>query len=107
MNLLISLLDRVPEFSGLLAAIEGMRRDGIDPAAFARAKKALYGNFLRGFNDVEDIAGMMCRNILNGVNLFRFQAVYDTVDVAFAAQRLQEVFCEDNMAMSIVWPANA
>ena len=91
----------------LLAAIEGMRRDGIDPAAFARAKKALYGNFLRGFNDVEDIAGMMCRNILNGVNLFRFQAVYDTVDAAFAAQRLQEVFCEDNMAMSIVWPANA
>lgn len=91
----------------LLAAIEGMKRDGIDQKAFTRVKHALYGNFLRGFNDVEDIAGTMCRSILDGVNPFQFKAVYDTVDVAFATQRLHDVFCEDTMAMSIVWPANA
>lgn len=90
----------------LLTAIEGMKRDGIDKTAFARAKKALYGSFLRSFNDVEDIAGMMCRNLLGGVNPFSFKTVWDTVDIDFATQRLHRVFTEDNMAMSIIWPAN-
>ena len=90
----------------LLQAIADIRENGPDRQAFAHAKKALYGNFLRCFNDVEDIAGMFTRNILNGVNIFRFKTLLDQVDEAFAMAWFNRVFTEENMAMSIVWPAD-
>jgi len=86
----------------VMEAISSMRKNGIDKTAFERAKRAALGSFLRSFNDVEDIATMYCRNILNGVDVMDFPSVYDQIDLGFLTQRLQEVFREENMAVSLI-----
>ena len=83
-----------------------VRRSGFDAEDFARLKKAYIGRFMRGFNDVEEIAGMVERNILNGVNIFNFADVMDTVDMEYITQVFNEVFLEETMALSVVWPAD-
>ena len=78
--------------------------EGFDQHAFDRVKKAYLGSFLRGFNDVEQIAGSVERNILSGVNIFNFGKVHSEVDIDYINKIFDQVFREDTMAMSVVWP---
>ena len=88
----------------IVSEIEKIRNNGFDQTAFMRIKKAYLGSFLRGFNDVEHIAGSVERNILSGVNIFNFGKVHSTVDIEYINTVFNQVFDEQFMAMSIVWP---
>ena len=79
-----------------------MKEEGINEKDFARIKKAVSGAFARGFNDVESIGTMVLRNVLNGINIFNFHNVFETVDIKYVTKRLHEVFTEENKAISIV-----
>lgn len=82
--------------------IEDLKANGINKEDFERVRKAVMGGFARGFNDVESIGTMVVRNILNGINIFNFHEIYETVDMEFVTKRLNEVFTKENMAVSIV-----
>ena len=82
--------------------IEQLKEEGIDKENFERIKKSVLGGFVRGFNDVESIGTMVLRNILNGVNIFNFYDIFETVDIDYVNKRLNEVFTKENMAVSIV-----
>lgn len=82
--------------------VEKLKEKGINKDEFERIKKSVLGGFLRGFNDVESIGTMVLRNILNGVNIFNFYDIFETVDIEYVTQRLKEVFTKENMAVSIV-----
>ncbi len=90
--------------SAIVDEINRVRKEGFDKDALQRVKKAYLGSFLRGFNDVEQIAGSVERNILSGVNIFNFGKVHSEVDMDYINKVFDEVFREDTMAMSVVWP---
>ena len=90
--------------NNLLDAIEHFRRIGFDEEEFGRIKKAFFGSFIRSFNNVETIGGLLCRNFLSNVDVTEFPEVYNTITTDTLKEILDEVFCPDNCAMSIVWP---
>ena len=92
--------------SELLKEIERVRCEGFDNDSFERIKKAYLGSFLRGFNDVEQIAGSVLRNVLGGVNIFNFIPVHSSVDIDYITKVFNEVFKKETMAISIVWPVD-
>ena len=83
-----------------------IRKSGFNSDDFDRLKKAYLGRFMRSFNDVEEIAGMVERNILNGVNIFNCVDVLSSVDIDYITQVFDEVFTKDTMALSVVWPVD-
>ena len=60
--------DRVAE--EIRAETERLRRDGIDPEAFQRAKKALYGRNIAALNSVDNIANSMAVFAFAGRELY-------------------------------------
>jgi predicted Zn-dependent peptidase len=94
--------DKVKE--GVLEELNKKHKDGFDKEEFEIIKKAFFGTYLRGFNNVETIGNMVTRYILAGINIFNFADVFDTVDVEYITEVFNEIFTEENMAMSIVYP---
>lgn len=78
----------------------------IDADEFDRAKKSIWGAYLRTFNDVEGICSSMVRNVLKGVNWFDFSSIFDSVTLSFVNEKYTKLFCDDEkQALSIVYPA--
>lgn len=78
----------------------------IDADEFDRAKKSIWGAYLRTFNDVEGICSLMVRNVLKGVNWFDFSSIFDSVTLSFVNEKYTKLFCDDEkQALSIVYPA--
>lgn len=78
----------------------------IDADEFDRAKKSIWGSYLRAFNDVEGICSAMVRNVLKGVNWFDFSNIFDSVTLAFVNEKYEKLFCdEEKQALSVVYPA--
>ena len=88
----------------VMAEIEKIKQNGFDKSAVERIKKANMGSFLRNFNDTEDIAGLVARNALCGIDAFEYFDVYDTVSYDYLTQVFNEIFCDEYMAVSIVNP---
>ena len=88
----------------ILEKINYFRTSGFEKDDFDRLKKAYIGRFMRTFNDVDEIAGMVERNVLSGINIFNFHSVMETVDMEYITEVFNQVFTADNMALSVVWP---
>ena len=88
----------------LMEEISLIASAGIEKAEFDRVKKAYYGSYLRGFNNVETIGNMVTRYILSGINIFKFKDAFESVDLDFAMEVFKEIFTKENMAMSVVYP---
>ena len=71
---------------------------------FNRSKKAMWGSYMRGFNNVESIARMTMQNVFRSRDPLAFDRVFDSVDIEFVNQKYQTVFKEENKAVSIVNP---
>lgn len=82
------------------------KKGRIDADEFDRAKKSIWGAYLRTFNDVEGICSSMVRNVLKGVNWFDFSSIFDSVTLSFVNEKYTKLFCDDEkQALSIVYPA--
>ena len=89
----------------IMTEIAEKREKGIDADEFERVKKAFYGSYLRGFNNVETIGNIVTRYILGGINIFNFGDVFETVDLDYITEVFNEIYTEENMAMSVVFPS--
>ncbi len=88
----------------IMEEIQRASKDGFDKARLDRIKKSYYGSFLRNFNDVEDIAGLIERNALCSIDAYSFLDIYETIDYDYIISVFKEIFNERYMAMSIVNP---
>ena len=79
-------------------------RTGITKEELKRAKKVIWGDFVKAFNNVEKVAGMFLRNILKGVNTLDFKEVFDSIDLEFVNNKYRTLFTDDKKSISIVYP---
>lgn len=69
---------------------------------FERAKKVVWGNYVRLFNSTEAIGYSFVLHRLAGMDYFRFREIYDTVTLDTVRARKETSLCVDKSALSVV-----
>lgn len=88
----------------VLDRINYLKENGIEEKDFERAKKMLYGNFVKGFNDVSRIATMVVSDYFKGINSFDYVESYKQIDKKYVEDAIRKHFDFDKMAVSVIEP---
>ena len=82
--------------------IRDFKKNGIDKEEFERAKRAVYGETVSGFNSIEAIANIMADMHFNSREIFGLVDCIAAANADDAAVRLNELFDPDNCTLSVV-----
>lgn len=69
-----------------------------------RCKKAMWGSYMRSFNNVEAIARIFMQNVFRSNDPLSFERAFEEVSVDFVNKKYKSLFKEENKALSIVNP---
>ena len=72
--------------------IQRLKNDGINEEDFERIKKKIYGNYVKEYNDIEDISRMFLADYFKGINSFDYLEEIETVNLDYANQVLNDLF---------------
>ena len=84
--------------------VQELIENGINEEEFSRIKKTIYGNYVKEFNDVGDIARMFLADYFKGINSFEYLEQYNSVSKSYVEQVLRENFKEEKEVLSTVKP---
>ncbi len=103
-HILISGQSNNPEevYESFKQQVQTVKQQGIDENNFNRIRKTLYGDYMKEYNDVTDIARMFLADYFKGINSFEYIEQIMTVNCEYTQQVLKEVFEENKMVLSIV-----
>lgn len=87
--------------------IEKLKQDGIDENAFERAKRKIYGIYVREFNEVSTTATLFVTNYFKQINPFDYIEKYKTLSKEYVEEILREVFNQEKMVESCINPKEA
>lgn len=93
-------------FEIILDELDKLRGDGLDEAAYERAKKVVWGKYIRSYNDIEGYACTFMQLLFMGIDYFDFYDVYKTVTFDDVVKRFNSHFNRDLAALSVVKPLN-
>ena len=88
----------------ILDELDKVRGKGLDKDAFERAKKVMWGNYIRSHNDIEDYAVTFIQLLFMNIDYFDYYDVYKTVTYEDVVDRFNTHFRRDNSALSVVKP---
>ena len=103
-HILISGVSRNPEifFNMINKEIDSLAVNGINEQDFERVKKMIYGEYIKEYNDVSNIARIFLTDFMKGVNSFDYIEEITTLDIEYAKQVLIENFKKEKMVFSVV-----
>ena len=103
-HILISGVSNDPDefYKELKNEINKMKQSGLNKEDFIRTKKMIYGEYVKGYNDIDCIARNFLSDFMKGVNSFDYLEEIDSVDLEYVYQILQEKFDEKKMVFSVV-----
>ena len=84
--------------------IKKLKNDGVNEADFERTKKTIYGQYVKEYNEVGDIARMFLADYFKGINSFEYLENYNQITKEYLEQILKEIFVEKKQVISIVSP---
>ncbi len=82
--------------------INRLKKDGINVEDFVRIKKMIYGNYVREYNEVGDIARMFLSDYFKGINSFDYLEEIETINEKYIENILENLFKEEKMTISVV-----
>ena len=82
--------------------VQKMKEEGINQQDFERIRKTIYGDYVKEYNDVTDIARMFLADYFKGINSFEYIEQIGSVNIQYVEQVLKEVFNENKMVLSVV-----
>ena len=80
-----------------------LNAEGIDPVAFERAKRKLYGRMVMGYNDIDDTANLLMNLYFNGYEPFAEIEACKSVTLEKAQSRLAKIK-DEYSALSVISP---
>lgn len=89
-------------FNRFLEEIKILKENGINDEDFNRAKKMIYGLYVREYNNIEDISKMFISDFFKGINSFDYIDKYNQVTKEYAQSLLEKFFNEEQMVLSVV-----
>ena len=103
-HIMISGQSKEPEtiYEKIKLEIKNMKNNEIDKKDVVRIKKMIYGNYVKEYNDVGDIARMFLSDYFKGINSFDYLEEIEAINVEYLSQVLEDVFKENKMVISIV-----
>ena len=88
----------------ITAQIEKIRKNGIDPEAFERIRRKLYGRAVMSFNDIDEIANDLVGAHFDGAGVFDDIEIYRTVTLEDVAEILNNTMRPEYAALSVINP---
>lgn len=82
--------------------IDRLKQEGLNEEDFDRIKNMLYGNAVKEFNNVSDIARMFISDYFKGINSFDYLESYKQTTTEYTYEVLKEVFLKEKTVISIV-----
>ena len=86
----------------ILKEIKNVKENGIDNETFTRIKNMIYGDYIKEYNNISDIARMFVTDYFKGINSFEYLDYFEEVTLDYAKTILEKVFKEENTVISIV-----
>lgn len=91
-------------YKKILDEIERVRKDGISDEEYKRAKKVLWGEYIRTYNDVEEFSHAFLSMHMMGVDLLNYEDVYKSITLDDIKSRFSNHFNNGNSALSVIKP---
>lgn len=88
----------------IYARIDRLRREGIDPQAFAAARNAQYGSMAAGLNNVEECGDMLVDDYLRGGEPFSMIAAAAQLTIADVQALLDKGMQKEAAVLSVILP---
>lgn len=85
-------------------AVAHFQQTGFQEEDIERIKRMLYGEYVKEFNDVSNIARMFLADYFKGIQSFDYLEEMQTIHQDYLTQILHEVFQEEKEVISIVEP---
>lgn len=82
--------------------IKKIKNNGISKENFDRVRKAVYADYIKEYNSIEEISTMFLADYFKGINSFDYLEEFNSVTVAYTEQILKEVFVEENITLSVI-----
>ena len=103
-HILISCVSRNPDefYDKFNQEIQKYINNGINKEDFERTKKMIYGNYIKEYNDVSDIARMFLTDFMKGINSFDYIEEISSLDIDYVKQVLIDNFKKEKMVFSVV-----
>lgn len=76
--------------------------EGINKEDFERTRRMIYGEYVKEYNDVVDIARMFLSDYFKGINSFEYLEEINIISLEYVNQILKEVFQEKKIILSVV-----
>lgn len=94
--------DKVYEI--ILEELEKLNQVGLSEEDFERAKKVIWGQYIRSHNDIEDYACTFIQLLFMGIDYFDYYEVYKTVTFEDVKKRFAVHFKSEHSALSVIKP---
>ncbi len=89
-------------FNRFKNTVEEMKKTGVNFEEFNRIKKRIYGEYVKEYNDVADIARMFLADFFKEINSFDYLEEINTVNEQYVEQILNEIFDDKKMIISVI-----
>ena len=84
--------------------LDTLKKNGIPKEDFERAKKRVYGDLIKDYNDVADIATGIVTDYFKGINSFDYFEEFNIINKEYVEKILKELFVENKKVVSVVKP---
>ena len=82
--------------------VQELKNNGLNEDDFKRVSKMIYGDYIKEYNDVSEIARMFLADFMRGINSFEYLDAIDRIDINYLNETLNNYFKEDKMILSVV-----
>jgi predicted Zn-dependent peptidase len=79
-----------------------MKKNDINKDDFERTKKMIYGDYIKEYNDVSNIARMFLGDFMKGINSFEYIEEITGLDIDYVKQVLTNNFKKEKMVYSVI-----
>ena len=91
-------------YKRVLEEIDRIKNEGLSEEDYTRAKKVLWGEYIRTYNDVEEFAHAFLSMHMMGIDLLNYEEVYKEITFEDVKNRFNNHFKKENGALSVILP---
>ena len=84
--------------------INNLKKNGIDTEAFERVKRRVYGDLIKDYNEVSNIATGIVADYFKDINSFDYFEEFTSISKEYVENVLKELFVESKKVISVIKP---
>ncbi len=90
--------------SRISSYLDKVKKNGLSPEDFERARRIEYAEYIKSFDSTEEIANTLLSFVFEGADLFSYADVLRGIDLEYVEKLLGEVFLDSHVTLSVILP---